>query len=35
MSHQEILWTLQACWDFVVTFVPVVALGLLTWRVAR
>lgn len=35
MSHQQILWILQACFDAFVALGPIVALGLLTWRVAR
>jgi hypothetical protein len=35
MTHQEILWLLQSCWEAFVTLGPVAALALLTWRVAQ
>jgi hypothetical protein len=35
MDHQFLLWTLQACWEAVWVFAPVVALAAVAWRVAR
>lgn len=35
MSHQEVLWLLQSCWEAVTVLGPVVLLALLTWRVAK
>jgi hypothetical protein len=35
MSHQYLIWTLQACWDAVVALGPIAALAFLTWRVTR
>jgi hypothetical protein len=35
MTHQEILWLLQSCWEACVTLGPLAAIVLLTWRVSQ
>lgn len=35
MSHQEILWLLEAAIEAAAVLGPVAVLGFLTWRVAR
>jgi hypothetical protein len=35
MTHQEILWLLQSCWEAFKALGPLAAIVLLTWRVAQ
>jgi hypothetical protein len=35
MTHQEILWLLQSCWEAAKTLGPLAAIVLVTWRVTQ
>jgi hypothetical protein len=35
MSHQEILWLLQSCWEAIKALGPLAVLLAITWGVAK